>query len=392
MKKIIAIILAALMVFGTMTVFADGFNDIAGHWGEKEITEAYEKKIVNGDGTGAFRPNDTVTRAEFVKMLSAIIVTKLGATDVPDQYKTDNTWYSKYYNFAISTYLSVDNENAIDGINPGVFKETDATAPIARWEMAHMSSSLMNIFLGKTLTTMPVFADTKDIEAMPGNIPYGIKLAAENKIMTGVGGGAFNPYGTGTRAEATAIALRLDNLIIETINKEIEAQNQAAEKVKFEMENGKTFTVALLPEYAPETVANFKKLVSEGFYDGLTFHRVIDGFMAQGGDPKGDGTGGSKDKIKGEFANNGFTQNVLSHQRGVISMARADEYDSASSQFFICYADASFLDGDYAAFGRVIEGMDTVDEFLKVERDADATGVLSKPLKPIVIKSATLLK
>lgn len=163
-------------------------------------------------------------------------------------------------------------------------------------------------------------------------------------------------------------------------------------KIKIEMENGKSFTVELYPEYAPETAENFKTLVSEGFYNGLTFHRVVEGFMAQGGDPLGNGMGGSKNNIKGEFAANGFTQNTLSHTRGVISMARSANPNSASSQFFICYNDASFLDGEYAAFGKVIDGMETVDDFLNIDRRFSVSGEKSEPVEPIVIKAATVME
>ncbi len=140
--------------------------------------------------------------------------------------------------------------------------------------------------------------------------------------------------------------------------------------VKVTMENGKSFVIELMPEYAPETVENFLQLVESDFYDGLTFHRIYEGFMAQGGDPKGDGTGGSDKEIKGEFSSNGFDKNTLSHDRGVVSMARSNDPDSASSQFFICYSGdyKTSLDGNYAAFGKVIVGMETVDSFLKGER------------------------
>ena len=121
-----------------------------------------------------------------------------------------------------------------------------------------------------------------------------------------------------------------------------------------------TITVELYADIAPITVANFCKLANEKFYDGLTFHRIIDGFMIQGGDPKGNGTGGSSEKIKGEFAANGV-ENNLKHERGVLSMARSKANDSASSQFFIMHEDAPHLDGQYAAFGRVIEGIEIVD-------------------------------
>lgn len=161
-------------------------------------------------------------------------------------------------------------------------------------------------------------------------------------------------------------------------------------RIKFTMENGGSFIVELYPEYAPETVDNFVDLVLEGFYDGLTFHRVVEGFMAQGGDPEGTGFGGSDEEIYGEFAINGFTQNTLSHTRGVISMARSSDYNSASSQFFICYDDATFLDGQYAAFGMVTEGMEIVDSFLEVER-VYSNGELSKPVDPIVIEKAEVI-
>ena len=159
-------------------------------------------------------------------------------------------------------------------------------------------------------------------------------------------------------------------------------QTDTPQKVKVTMEDNQTFVIETLPQYAPETVANFLSLVDEGFYNGLTFHRIIDGFMAQGGDPKGNGTGGSDKTIKGEFDANGFEQNTLSHTRGVVSMARSQNMDSASSQFFICYDDATYLDGQYAAFGKVIEGMETVDSFLKTPRDNS-----DKPVTPIVMKT-----
>ncbi len=138
--------------------------------------------------------------------------------------------------------------------------------------------------------------------------------------------------------------------------------------VVIEMENGKKIKLELYPDKAPITVENFLKLVNEGFYDGLIFHRVIKDFMIQGGDPQGTGMGGSKDKIKGEFRLNGVP-NDLKHERGVISMARAQNPNSASSQFFICHKDSFFLDGQYAAFGRVVEGIETVDEIANVKTD-----------------------
>ena len=138
--------------------------------------------------------------------------------------------------------------------------------------------------------------------------------------------------------------------------------------VIIEMENGAKIELELYPEIAPITVKNFEKLISEGFYDGLIFHRVIKGFMIQGGDPLGNGMGGADQKIKGEFAANGH-KNDLKHTRGVISMARAYDPNSASSQFFIMHKDAPHLDGQYAAFGKVVSGMEVVDEIADVAVD-----------------------
>ena len=154
------------------------------------------------------------------------------------------------------------------------------------------------------------------------------------------------------------------------------------------MENGGEFIIELLPEFAPETAENFENLVKNGFYDGVVFHRVIDNFMAQGGDPTGTGMGGSGKNIKGEFSSNGFTQNTLSHTRGVVSMARSMDPNSASSQFFICYGDCTFLDGQYAGFGKVVEGMETVDDFLKIDRRGPEGGT---PVEDIRIKKMSVL-
>ena len=134
---------------------------------------------------------------------------------------------------------------------------------------------------------------------------------------------------------------------------------------------------------APITVANFVKLAQSGFYDGLTFHRIMNGFMIQGGDPLGNGTGGSSEHIKGEFAANGV-DNPISHVKGVISMARSSDPDSASSQFFITVADATFLDGSYAAFGRVSEGMEIVEQIARDARPVDNNGTIPYDEQPVI--------
>ena len=194
---------------------------------------------------------------------------------------------------------------------------------------------------------------------------------------------------------ALALLLCLPLLVScdKNLNK-VKLVDEETDVVAIQIKDFGTIIVELRPDVAPITVANFKKLVSEGFYDGLIFHRVIQGFMIQGGDPKGNGTGGSDENIKGEFSANGVN-NTLSHTRGVISMARQGEnpytgeknYDSASSQFFICHADSPFLDGQYASFGEVLYGMEVVDKIAAVRVNQD-----DKPINSVVIESIRFAK
>jgi peptidyl-prolyl cis-trans isomerase B (cyclophilin B) len=155
-------------------------------------------------------------------------------------------------------------------------------------------------------------------------------------------------------------------------------------QVTIEMENGNKIVLELYPQTAPNTVNNFISLVNKGFYDGLIFHRVIPGFMIQGGCPEGSGVGGPGYQIRGEFSSNGFA-NALEHSRGVISMARAQMPNSAGSQFFIMVADAPHLDGQYASFGKVTEGMETADQIVGAKTD-----FRDKPLEPQRIKKVTV--
>lgn len=154
-------------------------------------------------------------------------------------------------------------------------------------------------------------------------------------------------------------------------------------EIEIEIENYGTIKAELYGDVAPITVNNFVSLVNDGFYNGLTFHRIMDGFMIQGGDPKGNGTGGSGKNIKGEFSVNGV-ENKLSHTRGVISMARANAYDSASSQFFIMQQDNKTLDGQYAAFGKVTSGMDIVDAICADTPTQDLNGTVLRDDQPII--------
>ena len=162
-----------------------------------------------------------------------------------------------------------------------------------------------------------------------------------------------------------------------------ESQGVGTHHAEIEIQDYGTITVELDGDAAPITVQNFMDLANAGFYDGLTFHRIISGFMMQGGDPNGNGTGGSENTIEGEFSANGV-ENPLSHTRGAISMARAQDPDSASSQFFICHADSTFLDGQYACFGYVTDGMDVVDAVCEAAQPTDDNGTIPADQQPVI--------
>ena len=415
MKRILALFLALCLCLSVSSVFAHDFTDISGHWAEAEIDAAASAGIVNGDGNGLFRPNDTVTRAEYVKMLVASLlpIYRVNEEKLDEMYQTSGGhWCVKYYNAGIDMQAFYpDAENiveTVDGtVSPGLLGDESADYKIERWEMAYLTFAMAYNLGSQDSSQLKAFGDAEEIATLPETVGAAIAICAKNGIIKGDDLGNFNPHKTGTRAEATVMINRLFKLakpIIDAVNA-AEAQIQARVKtyaeseipkehvqVKFTMENGKSFTMELYPEYAPQTVANFVALVKDGFYDGLSFHRVVDGFMAQGGDPNGDGSGGAEHLLYGEFAANGFSENTLKHTRGVVSMARTNHPNGGSSQFFICYGDASSLDGQYAAFGKVIEGMEVVDDFLKVERTENANGELATPTTPIKIKTAKIVK
>lgn len=454
-KKLFAIlIIATLSLSIALPAIAARFSDTAGHWAEEYIDAAASFNLINGDGDGNFRPDENITRAEFLKVLSVCLEKNI------DMGNKDglNHWVAPYYNYAVTNYLKPNTEEKIVSSNgaayyvsPGVIDEATADYPIERWEMAYLVWEGVDNYLKADENLTLSFNDKDEII---NTYPKSVQIALSNAAYPGLylfqgdENNNFNAGAYATRAEAAALLTRANDFFnfAEGVRKELEnakqneSDNPAAPTTNPEdftatdkneeqnpdstdtnksensdntntpnqekenqnmaehsfatvtMENGDTFKIELMPEYAPETVANFIELAESGFYDGLTFHRVVEGFMAQGGDPEGTGMGGSKKTIKGEFSSNGFTQNTLSHTRGVISMARSQNPDSASSQFFICYDDASFLDGEYAAFGKVTEGMETVDAFLKVERKANSMGEAATPVTPIVIKSITIEK
>lgn len=206
-------------------------------------------------------------------------------------------------------------------------------------------------------------------------------------MLSFVGCGNNNPATEKTTAATTEDAAADSTFSPEYTAPEIDSDKP---QVEIKIKDYGTVKVQLEPSAAPITVENFEKLVNDGFYDGLTFHRIIYGFMMQGGDPNGNGTGGSEENIKGEFTNNGV-DNSLKHTRGAISMARSTDMDSASSQFFIVHQDSLRLDGDYAVFGYVTEGIDIVDKICTETKVQDSNGTTNKEDQPI-IESIKMIK
>ncbi|WP_404987487.1 peptidylprolyl isomerase [Clostridium culturomicium] len=207
----------------------------------------------------------------------------------------------------------------------------------------------------------------------------GVLIAASIMTLTLVG------CGSKVNEDSSGAPTSGDTTTVDYLSKETEKKAQDKNPVAtIEMEDGSIIKVELYPETAPNTVRNFISLANDKFYDGLIFHRVIKDFMIQGGDPLGNGTGGPDYSIYGEFSNNKF-ENELSHERGVISMARSRDMNSAGSQFFIMHKDNKGLDGDYAAFGKVIEGMDVVDAIAATETNSS-----DKPVEDMKIKSITV--
>ena len=412
MKKVIALILVLTFMF-TMAVSAHPFNDVKGHWAEAEIEKGYASNVINGDGDGCFRPDDTITRGEFLKMITVLVCEKMSIANseeitIPDDMGDDTHWASKYKTFA-NAFLFTSLREEIDGIYAGTMNSAeDYDKAITRWEMAYMLSSAICNLTGREMSAKELtFTDNATISEYPEAVATTIATANDFGFMKGDENNNFAPKASGTRAEAVTVINRMDDYLQGIIDEMNKAEDEYYEDLKQNfvtydeipkghpqatilMENNKKIVIELYPEYAPQTVANFVKLAKEGFYDGTTFHRIVEGFVAQGGDPKGDGTGDSRKYILGEFTANGVETNTLKHTRGVISMARSQDFNSASSQFFICYDTAENLDGQYAAFGKVKSGMEVVDSFTKGEMTMSNSGEMSLPIEPIVIKKITI--
>lgn len=193
------------------------------------------------------------------------------------------------------------------------------------------------------------------------------------------------PNNNENKTENTVVSDKKENTVVDENKEKNKVYSKGKHHAEIVIKDYGTIALELDADVAPITVENFAQLVNEGFYNGLTFHRIISGFMIQGGDPQGTGMGGSDKEIKGEFAANGV-KNSISHTRGVISMARATAYDSASSQFFIVHQDSKFLDGNYAGFGRVTSGIEIVDKICADTKVEDNNGTVLKANQPIIEK------
>lgn len=202
-------------------------------------------------------------------------------------------------------------------------------------------------------------------------------LGVASLCLAGCGSGASGSASTSAASASAVPSSSASSCVTSALGEYASGTHHAT----IEVEGYGAIKLELDADVAPVTVANFAKLAGEGFYDGLTFHRIIEGFMVQGGDPNGNGTGGSDEKIVGEFSDNGHP-NSISHVRGTISMARSQAYNSASSQFFIMQADTPSLDGQYAAFGHVTEGMDVVDAMCEAARPTDNNGTIAAADQP----------
>lgn len=398
MKRIISFLLITVML--CTAVFAHPFKDVGGHWAESQIERGFKNGTVNGDPDGRFRPDDGITRGEFVKMISAEIAS-LVKGNIRAEEKEDIHWAERYYEFA-RVYLFGSASGEIDGIKGGELLTAGSyDVAIPRWEMAYMLGITSCNLLMLDLNTVPEapFADDGDMASFPDDVKKTIRACSVLGLMQGNPDGKFSPKSGGTRAEAITVINRVHDLIAPHYIESKDYEEMYNETVKesiitytdipkghpvatIEMSDGKKIKMELYPEYAPQTVAHFVKLAESGFYQGVEFHRIVPGFVAQAGK----NTQISDGVIKGEFSENGFTKNTLSHKKGIVSLARAQHNDSGSNQFFICLEDTPMLDGKYAAFGKVIEGMDVVMAFEKVQLEESSAGEISSPVIPIVIK------
>lgn len=395
-----------LAVIGTVTVsIATGasstkaaaqFADVQpSHYAYEAVNWAKQQNMISGyvdqkgQATGYFGPADTVTEAQYVKMLATFLQLHDTEGDLP-KYKEVAAWSDPYYD-ALATYAVPAN---------GYFDQTLRTAELKRGLVAQMLSHT----IGDTANLQQATQFLMDEGISTGQNP-----AYKGKDQLRY----FGVDNSLTRAQAVTFLYRLDqqqkdalsvyakeraaglemltakaNVGLSAVDERLKT-GQLYSKTKnplvmMTMTSNRSVLLELFPTVAPNTVNNFVALAKSGYYDGLTFHRVIPGFMVQGGDPSGNGTGGPGYSIAGEFVANGYL-NLVAHTRGVLSMARTHDPNSAGSQFFVMVEDAPHLNGQYAAFGIVVDGMQTIDGIVETARDAN-----DQPLVPQTIQQMTV--
>jgi peptidyl-prolyl cis-trans isomerase B (cyclophilin B) len=374
--NILSICIVATMIFAA-TIMASAipanFSDVNDSaWFYKDMLLLVEKGGISGYPDGTFKPDNNITVAEFLKI---VVGTALG-----EQEQTGQHW--------ASGYISKAEESGV--VLGGEFSESDYGRPVTRQEMAMIIGRLSNVAgtAGSSLSTTT--GALTDVAGLTQQYKPHVEWCVANGVITGYPDNTFKGSNNATRAEAATMVVRLIDesrrVGASQPAEPVKPTEQEKKMIKFsiEMENGDVMSGELYPDIAPETVANFVKLAESGFYDGTIFHRVIPGFMIQGGDPEGTGTGGPGYNIKGEFSSNGF-ENNLKHERGILSMARAQDPNSAGSQFFIMVANAPYLDGQYAAFGKITEGLSVADKIVGVDRDSN-----DKPGTKQVMKKVTI--
>ena len=381
----LAVFLALFLLMNAVTVHAgDNFSDVpADAWYHSAVVSAVELGLVNGTTPTTYSPDRNISHFEVYKL--AACMHQLSTEGAVALQSGQDDWYTTYLDYALTNgildakigyayYERIGDEEATRGMFMNIFSNT-------------LSS--------QNLSAINAVADG----AIPDITPDYIFNDAVYKlyragVLRGVDDqGSANVDALISRAEVAVIMTRMmdeNERLRFTMNHTDETGSASTveyadgTKVEITMEDGGTIVLQMDKVAAPISVDNFLKLVEEGFYDGLTFHRIVSGFVIQGGDPDGTGSGGPGYGIKGEFIANGW-ENYLSHTRGVLSMARSYDMDSAGSQFFIVLQDATFLDGEYAAFGKVIEGMDVVDVIAAVRTDDDM------PIEPVVMKTVRIV-
>ncbi len=390
MKKSIAFLITLVMLC-SITVSAHPFTDVGGHWAEPQLEIAYQSGMINGDPDGRFRPDDNISRAEYLKMLTAVTSTWL---EIPasriDSYADDTHWASKYYNFAMYqgwvinyTYDFVDPEFEsfisdvrVGDIIPGNMSTADFDIPIQRWEMAYLASRFAHSVCGTAMSkkAQTGYADYDKIKATyPALVLDHLSCSFGAGIMTGDESGKLNAENNGTRAEAAVMINRYLNLI-DTMYKAIPDTNKTYTQIptghpvaQITFSDDRVLELELYPEYAPQTVANFVALANSGFYNEETDVNGVNkaNYPTVGSLCTFSNIKSAENTVYGEFAKNGYTQNTLPMVAGTAVLDHMWSNNDGSANFRILVEDMPEMSGSAAPFGKVISGMDILLELVK---------------------------